>query len=114
LLLSAALAKQTDSLVVGNKFNGHPARGTAVDQDEYLIAAVNHKNTKQKIQNMEALIFAFIAVQNLFIRPEPMVAETATLQPLDLQALRYVYGTNHRSESRSNERNDSHLAQALS
>jgi hypothetical protein len=63
---------------------------------------------------MEALVFAFIAVQNLFRRPEPVIAETQTFQPLDLQSLRYVYGAKERSVNRSNDRNDSHLAQVLS
>jgi hypothetical protein len=63
---------------------------------------------------MEALIFAFIAVRISFRPGEPVIPETPTFQPLDLQSLRYVYEAKERSAHRSGDRNDSHLAQALS
>ena len=63
---------------------------------------------------MDALIFAFIAVLNIYTQPEPDVAETQTFQPFDLQSLRYVYQATERSTVRSTDRNDSHLAQVVS
>lgn len=63
---------------------------------------------------METLIFAFIAVLRLYNPQEAALAEAAELPPFDLQSLRYVYGAKERSTNRPADRNDSHLAQALS
>jgi hypothetical protein len=63
---------------------------------------------------MEALIFALIAVQNTYTRSEPVVAETQTFQPFDLQSLRYAYEATERSTIRSTDRNNSHLAEVVS
>ncbi len=63
---------------------------------------------------MESLIFAVIAVQDLYKRNKVVVAETQTLEPLDLLSLRHVYRAALRSAKRSADRNDSHLAQAVS
>jgi hypothetical protein len=63
---------------------------------------------------MDSLVFALIAVRNLYNRQEPVLAETETLQPFDLQSLRYVHGATERSAHRATGRNDSHVAQAVS
>jgi len=63
---------------------------------------------------MESLIFAVIAIENLYKRDKAVIAETQTLQPLDLLSLRHVYRAAQRSAKRSTDRNDSHLAQAVS
>jgi hypothetical protein len=63
---------------------------------------------------MDSLIFALIAVRHLYNRQEPVPAETETLQPFDLQSLRYVYGVTERSAQRATGRNDAHVAQAVS
>ncbi len=63
---------------------------------------------------MDSLVFALIAVRNLYRRPEPVPAEAEALQPFDLQSLRYVYGATERSAHRATGRNDSHIAQAVS
>jgi hypothetical protein len=63
---------------------------------------------------MDSLIFGLIAVRNLYNRQEPVRAETEAFQPLDIQSLRYVYGTAERAAHQSIDRNDSHLAQAVS
>jgi hypothetical protein len=63
---------------------------------------------------MDSLVFALIAVRSLYNRQEPVPAETETLQPFDLQSLRYVYGATEKSTHRTSGRNDSHVAQAVS
>jgi hypothetical protein len=63
---------------------------------------------------MDSLIFALMAVRNLYNRQEPVLAETETLQPFDLQSLRYVYGATERSAHRAAGQNDAHVAQAVS
>jgi hypothetical protein len=62
---------------------------------------------------MEALIFAFIALRNLYGHDEPVVAETQPFKPLDLQSLRYVYRSKESSTNQSADRNDSHLTHAV-
>ena len=63
---------------------------------------------------MDSLVFALIAVRNLYNRKEVVPVETETLRPFDLQSLRYVYGATERSAQRATDRNDSHVAQAVS
>lgn len=63
---------------------------------------------------MESLIFAIAAARHLPRREEHVLDETETLQPLDVQSLRYVFGATRRSGSRPNGRNNSNLAQAVS
>jgi hypothetical protein len=63
---------------------------------------------------MDSLVFALIAVRSLYNRQEPVPAETETLQPFDLQSLRYVYRATEKSAHRTTGRNDSHVAQAVS
>jgi hypothetical protein len=63
---------------------------------------------------MESLIFAMIAARHLSKRQEPVLDETETLQPFDVQSLRYVFGAMERSSGRSGDRNNSRLAQAVS
>lgn len=63
---------------------------------------------------MDSLIFALIAVRNLYNRQQPVLAETETLQPFDVQSLRYVYGATEKSAHRATGRNNSHVAQATS
>jgi hypothetical protein len=63
---------------------------------------------------MDSLIFALVAVRHLYNPQEPVPAETETLQPLDVQSLRYVYGATDKSAHRATGRNDSHVAQAVS
>jgi len=63
---------------------------------------------------MESLIFALIAVRHLYKRDEPVLDKTETLQPFDVQALRYVHGATERSAHRSPDRNDSQVAQPAS
>jgi hypothetical protein len=75
---------------------------------------VSAKKLDQETKNMETLIFAFIAVLHLNNPQESVLAEAAQLPPFDLQSLRYVYGATERPTNRPADRNDSHLAQALS
>jgi hypothetical protein len=63
---------------------------------------------------MESLIFAIAAARHLPRREETVLDETETLQPFDVQSLRYVFGATRRSASRPNGRNNSNLAQAVS
>jgi hypothetical protein len=63
---------------------------------------------------MDSLVFALIAVRSLYNRQEPVLAKTETLQPFDVQALRYVYGATERSAHQATGRNDSHVVQAVS
>jgi hypothetical protein len=63
---------------------------------------------------MDSLIFALSAVLHFYNRQEPVRAETETLQPFDVQSLRYVYRAAERSAHRTTSRNDSHVAQAVS
>jgi hypothetical protein len=60
---------------------------------------------------MESLILAIVAAQNLYGPQKPVLAETETFQPFDLQSLRYVYGA---KETSANQPTDSHLAQVVS
>jgi len=63
---------------------------------------------------MESLIFGLIAVRYIYDREEPVREETETLQPFDVQALRYVYGATEQSTRRSTDRNEPQVAQAAS
>jgi hypothetical protein len=63
---------------------------------------------------VEALVFALVALLNLFRYEGPIPAETQTFQPLDVESLRCVYGAKERSETRSSDQNGSHLAQVVS
>ena len=63
---------------------------------------------------MESLVLAIVAVQNLYEPQKTALAETEAFQPFDLQSLRPVYGGKERSANRSTDRNNSHLAQAVS
>jgi hypothetical protein len=62
---------------------------------------------------MESLIFGLIAVRYIYHREEPVREETE-IQPFDVQALRYVYGTTEPSARRSTDRNEPQVAQAAS
>ena len=63
---------------------------------------------------MESLIFGLIAMRFLYDGQEPVLQETETFQPFDIQSLRYVYGATERPTRRSADRNDSQVAQAAS
>ena len=63
---------------------------------------------------MESLIFGLIAVRFIYHHEEPVLAESEILQPFDVQALRYVYGTTEPSTRRSTDRNEPQVAQAAS
>jgi hypothetical protein len=63
---------------------------------------------------MESLIFGLIAVRYIYNPEKPVLEETETLQPLDVQALRYVYGATERSTGRSTDRNEPQVAQTAS
>jgi hypothetical protein len=72
------------------------------------------KFKKKKLFDMETLIFAFIAVRHFYSPQETVFSEAPQLPPFDLQSLGYVYGATERPTNRPVDRNDSHLAQALS
>ena len=63
---------------------------------------------------MDSLVFALIAVRNLYNRQAPVPAEGETLPAFDIQSLRYVYGATERTGHRAADRNDSQVAQAVS
>jgi hypothetical protein len=94
--------------------NGHSPTEIAADVDACPNSAKINNEKPIKLVNMETLIFAFIAVRHLYNPQETFLAEAAQLRPFDLQSLRYVYGARERSTNRPTDRNDSHLAQALS
>jgi hypothetical protein len=71
------------------------------------------RSNKEK-ENMEALLFALIAVRNAYRKQEAFVPEPDKFQSLDLQALRQVYRANGKSPSRRSDRQESHVAQAVS
>ena len=64
---------------------------------------------------MESLIFAVIAVRHLYKREKAVSPRHRPFQPLDLLvASACLQGRRDRSTNRSADRNDSHLAQAVS
>ena len=63
---------------------------------------------------MEALVIGLIAVNRLYRQEESVLPETENLKPLDLQSLRYLYHTTGRTAGQRADRNDSHLASAVS
>jgi hypothetical protein len=64
--------------------------------------------------NMEALLFALIAVHHAYKTQEAFVQEPHTFQPFDLQALRQVHHAKDESPSRPSDRQPSHVAHSIS
>jgi hypothetical protein len=65
-------------------------------------------------QNMEILVFAFVAGFELYRAKEKFVPEEYPLQPFDVQTLKQVYNARAGSSNRSSDRRESYAVRALS
>jgi hypothetical protein len=69
---------------------------------------------EKRKKNMEALVFALIAVRNGYNRRESIVPEPAEFQPFDLRALKQSYGAENNSSSRPSDRQKALVPQVAS
>jgi hypothetical protein len=69
---------------------------------------------KEKVRNMEALVFAILAVRNGYKLEETIVPEPAEFQPFNLRALKASYKAEENTSGRPSDRQKSFVAQVAS